>query len=206
MSAQPWNWRQNARLEASGRRPPLEYVAERAIEHGWEPLVAFPLRVTQDDSGAFLVMLTAGRLGTSALLPDGSIQRVGVAEIVAVPWSLELAADVRVSYTVAREAGAAKRGIMVLHAVTRAGGDAGPLGIAAAILAGGDGRFRERAGWEVMVTDPRIATAPRYALDELEPCVGRSDKLLELLGGRVEFFQNDKRGDDIAVRGGGSGS
>lgn len=197
-SAAPWDWR-TAPFEPSGRRPPLEYIAERALEHDWDPLVAFPLRVTRDEMGPFLVMLSAGRVGTTALLPDGSFQRVGVGEIVAVPWSLQLADDVRVSYTVAREAAAAKRGIMVLHAVACG---AAPLGIAAAILSGGDGRFRERAGWEVMVTDPRVPNAPRYTLAELEPCVGRSDKLLELLGGRVEFQPSGA----AVVRDGGSGS
>ena len=169
-------------------RPIVAYEPERALEQAWPPLVGFPLEVARDPEGDVFVRVLALEAFEQSGVP------VGVADLIAVSWSLDLVTDPRKSAFVFGRIWGSRRAPMVFRVVYEdpplrlgMGAAKAESGIGASILGGGDGRTKSRLVWELSRV-VRVGEAPdrdRWVEHAaLVRCIGKPDELSELVGGR----------------------
>ena len=184
-------------------RPPVSYDPARALEQSWPPLIGFPLEVARIPAGlgddVFVCVLAVLPSKGQRILTDPSDAAfaedvdVGVGDLVAVPWSLDLVTDPQKSGFVFGRIWGTRRAMMLFRVVREDVSsfldlDAGAVpvvdvvtGIGASILGGGDGRTKMRSVWELSRA-LRVEERERWVeVSRLIACAGKPDALLELL-------------------------
>lgn len=184
-------------------RPVISYDPARALEQGWPPLIGFPLEVARTPIGVgndvFVRVLAVLPSKGQRILTDPSDADfaedvdVGVGDLIAVPWSLDLVTDPQKSGFVFGRIWGSRRAMMLFRVVREdvssyldldMGAD--PVvdvvgGIGASILGGGDGRTKMRSVWELSRA-LRAGERERWVeASRLVACAGKPDALLELL-------------------------